>query len=229
MYLMKFAVVGKDAKKIELLLPETGFARDSEKPDVVFSVGGDGTILFSEYKYPGVLKVAIRKSRICKKCVFDARDLKKIMDALKKKKYSVNEYMKLESTLLGKTLCALNEIQVHNTSPAKAIRFSVSVDGKVVEKEVIGDGVVVSTPYGSGAYYYSIGGTAFEKGIGIGFNNPHARIKNLVVPEESVVEIKLLRGQALVLCDNLDGSVALFENKAVRIKKSRNTARFVRI
>ncbi len=226
---MKFAVVGKDTRKTESELLGTGFVKDFEKPDVVFSVGGDGTILFSEYKYPCVPKVAIRKSRICKKCVFDAGDLKKIMGALKKEKYSVTEYLKLESLIYGKTLYALNEIQVHNASPAKAIRFSVSVNGKVIEKEVIGDGVVVSTPYGSGAYYYSIGGGAFEKGIGIGFNNPHARIKNRVVPENSVVEIQLLRGQAIALCDNSDDVVILQENKAIQIKKSINAARFVRI
>ena len=228
MYLMKFAVVGKDTKETESELLEAGFVKDQKKPDVVFSVGGDGTILFSEYKYPCVPKVTIRKSRICKKCVFDKGDLKKIMAALKKKKYSVTEYIKLESTICGKTLYALNEIQVHNASPAKAIRFSVSVNGKVVEKEVIGDGVVISTPYGSGAYNYSIGGAVFEKGIGIGFNNPHTRIKNLVVPEESVVEINLLRGHAIALCDNLDNVVALQENKVMQVKKSINAARFVR-
>ena len=224
---MKFAVVGKDTKETESELLGNGFVKDQKKPDVVFSVGGDGTILFSEYKYPSVPKVAIRKSRICKKCVFDPLDLKKIVDALKKKKYIVKEYVKLEANIYGKTLYALNEIQVHNASPAKAVRFSVSVDKKLIEKEVIGDGIVVSTPYGSGAYYYSIGGAAFEKGIGIGFNNPHARIKNLVVPEESVVEIKILRGHAIAMYDNSDDAVALQENKVIRIKKCRTPARFV--
>ena len=224
---MKFAVVGKDTKEIESELLGIGFVKDQKKPDVVFSAGGDGTILYSEHKYPSVPKVSIRKSRICKKCVFDKGDLKKIIDALKKKNYAVKEYVKLEADISGKTLYALNEIQVHNASPAKAIRFSVSVDKKLIEKEVIGDGIVVSTPYGSGAYYYSIGGKAFEKGIGIGFNNPHARIKNLVVPEESVVEIKILRGHAIAMYDNSDNTVALQENKVIRIKKCRNPARFV--
>lgn len=227
MYLMKFAVVGKDTIKTESELLGNGFVKDQKRPDVVFSIGGDGTILFSEYKYPSIPKVAIRKSRICKKCVFDKGDLKKIMNALKTKKYAVKEYSKLESNIYAKTLYALNEIQVHNASPAKAIRFSVSVDEKLIEKEVIGDGVVVSTPYGSGAYYYSVGGEPFEKGIGIGFNNPHARIKNLVVPEESVVEITLLRGHGLAMYDNSDDTVTLQENKVMRIKKCRNSARFV--
>ena len=224
---MKFAVVGKDTNETESELLGAGFAYDEKKPDVVFSVGGDGTILFSEHKYPSIPKVTIRKSRICKKCVFDVVDLRKIIDALKKKKYTVKEYIKLESNIYGKTLYALNEIQVHNASPAKAVRFSVSVDKKLIEKEVIGDGIVISTPYGSGAYYYSIGGTAFEKGIGIGFNNPHARIKNLVVSEESVVEIKILRGHAIAMYDNSDNTVALQENKVIQIKKGRNPARFV--
>lgn len=224
---MKFCIAGKDSKALEGQLLDAGFGKDEKKPDFVFCIGGDGTILLAEREYPGIPKVAIRKSKVCRKCVFDETDIEKIIRMIKEREYSIKEYAKLEADTGGKKLVALNEIQVHNGNPTKAIRFSVYANKKPVEEDVIGDGIVIATPFGSGAYYYSVGGEPFEKGIGLGFNNPHRRIKARVVPEGSEIEVRILRGNANVFSDNTEKFVPLREGEAVKVTKSKNVARFV--
>lgn len=223
---MKFCVAGRDVKEIEARLLGEGFEKDEKNPDFVFCIGGDGTILLAERKYPSIPKIAVRRSDICKMCVFGEEDIEKIIRLIKEKKYKIREYTKLEAELAGKVL-ALNEIQVHNESPAKAIRFSVYADKKPVEEGVIGDGIVIATPYGSGAYYYSVGGEVFEKGIGLGFNNPHRRIKPRVLPEGTAIEVKILRGNANVFVDNFEKFAPLKEGSILTVVKSKSAAKLV--
>lgn len=224
---MKFWILGRDTRDVEGMIVRAGLALNEKKPDIVFCIGGDGTILVAENTYPSVPKVAIRKSEVCKKCEFDGPELKKAIQIVAGKKYGLKEYMKIDAECKGKKFSALNEVQVHNENPAKAIRFSILVDGKVAEENVIGDGIVISTPYGSQAYYYSVGGEPFERGIGLGFNNPHRRIKSRVVPEGSRITVKILRGKAKVFADNTDRSVSLAEGDELEAKKSESTAKFV--
>ncbi|RLI96454.1 MAG: hypothetical protein DRO96_03055, partial [Candidatus Aenigmatarchaeota archaeon] len=127
-----------------------------------------------------------------------------------------------------KTLVALNEIQLHNKKPTKALRFNVYVDKKCVFETVVGDGVVISTPYGSGAYYKSTGGKPFCKGIGIALNNPHNHRHALVVDESSTVEVELLREEAQLFSDNNEKNmISLSPKDRIIIKKHIKSARFI--
>jgi NAD+ kinase len=137
--------------------------------------------------------------------------------------------MKLQAKFKRKKLVALNEIQVHNKLPTKAIRFSLKVDGKFFDN-LIGDGVIVATPFGSTAYYSSVGGRKFRRGIGIAFNNLYSRkIKSFVVPENSKVIVKIKRGPALLLADNYERFIELKDGDKVIIKKSSQNASFMNV
>ena len=62
---MKASVVSDyDTTKIVKILKKHGFVLSSS-PELVFTYGGDGTILDAERKFPGVPIVPIQNSRIC--------------------------------------------------------------------------------------------------------------------------------------------------------------------
>ena len=60
---MKIAIIGKTKKiraKFEKTFRSYGFKIDKKKPNLVLSVGGDGTFLYSEQVYPGISKLLIK-------------------------------------------------------------------------------------------------------------------------------------------------------------------------
>ena len=225
---MKVAVVGKDVDSLEKTLQSYGLEIGSESPDFVFSYGGDGAILFSERLYPGVPKVTVRCSSKCNRCGFDPDDIEDVVDRLKSGMYEIKEYLKLEADFNGKIVVGLNEVQVHNKLFTKAVRFNVYLDDELLYENVIGDGIVISTPFGSTAYHTSLGGERFEKGIGIALNNRHEWVKPVVASETSVVEVEILREDAYLLYDNdEDGKVLLRKGDRIAVRKHDGAARFI--
>lgn len=190
----------------------------------MISLGGDGTYLRSERNWPEIPKLMVRDKNICKKC--EVKNLDKIFKRLQKGNYKIKENIKLETKIRRKRITCVNEFSVRNRYATTALRFYVWVNDKKSE-EIIGDGVVISTPFGSSGYYTSIGGKKFDKGMGIGFNNPTKKLKHLIVPEKCKISIKVVRGDAVFSSDN-DPQVILFQkDEIVTIKKSDDVARII--
>ena len=216
-----------DTSDIEASLLAHGFKIVDKKPDFIICYGGDGTVLFSERTIPEVPKLIIKTSRACRKCDYKPKDLKKVLSNIKKGNFCLHKKMKLEAEAKGKRLVGLNEIQVHLKLPIYAVRFSFSVNGTEYE-ELIGDGIIISTVFGSTGYYKATGGKRFEKGIGISFNNLHnIDLESLVVNEDSVVNLSIIRGPAWLLADNNLDFIELDAGDAVTVKRSESVANFI--
>jgi len=228
---MKVVVVSKlNTKKIERILEKFNLDIVKKNPEIVLCYGGDGTVLYSERIFPRLPKIVIKKSSsTCRGCEYVFDYLQEILKRVVKGKYKIVEEDKLIAITKNKKLIGLNEIQIHNKIPTRAVRFSIKTNGKKL-KNLFGDGVIISTPYGSTAYYSSTGGKPFKKGIGISFNNLYnGKIKSFVVPENSKVEIKILRGPAWVIADNYERFVEVDKGAKVLVKKAKEKARFVDI
>jgi NAD+ kinase len=231
---MKFAVVSKskDIQLIARVLAMFDIDIDSNKPDFVITYGGDGTILFSERKYPGIPKITIRGSERGLKCNFNENELEDVLINIDNGTYKIKEEIKLETTFQGRKYLSLNEVQIHNASPIKAIRFSIYMDDLPLFKDVIGDGAVIATPFGSSAYFSSIGGEKFDKGVGIGLNNPYnVRLKPVVFDSDfnPRIAIKIMRDDGLLLFDNDENVVKIKGGDDITVELSKNTAKFVTI
>jgi len=218
--------IGKTPRITKMLLKE-GFEIVQGDPDFVVCYGGDGTVLYGERKFPGVPKLIVKKKSICRKCDYVLHQVREILLNIRNGRFSIRNEMKLEGRVLTKKLIGLNEVQIHTKLPIYGIRFSLSVNEMEFDN-LIGDGVVIATPFGSTGYYTSTGGKQFRKGIGISFNNIHnKRVKSYVVPESSKIEITVNRGPALLLADNNEKSFELNEKDVSVITKSETEARFI--
>jgi NAD kinase len=230
MIAMKAFVIGKERELIEEKLSEFGLESDKENPDVVISFGGDGTSLYGERVYPGVPRIMIRHSKVCVKC--KEHDFSKILNALKEKRYEIKDEIKVEVIVnndSNKRLIGLNEVGIHHKIPTKALRLKIKVNGKIIEDEQISDGLIVATPYGSTAYFYSICRKNFSEGLGIAFKNPKSGKRYMIVDENSMIEIEVLRGFGLVAADNDEKMFDVTVGDKILIKKAKEKARIIEI
>lgn len=235
---MKLLIYGHNTEEVKKLAKKIGFEIVDPKPnkkfdgarknpDIVASYGGDGTFMKSEKDYPGVLKFALKKSNVCKKCheLPNEEVLKKVFNG----EYKIEEEIKIEAKYKKHKIIGLNEIIVHNHDPRRAIRYKIFVNKKQIGGEIIGDGVIISTPYGSTGYYRSITDSFFEVGIGVAFNNSTEQSDHMVLKENSEIIVKITRGKAVVYADNQDKEILLNDNDKILIKKSKETAKVVKI
>jgi len=226
--LNKVLIVSRtEASQLKDLLTKNSFKIVERNPDFVVCYGGDGTVLFSERKFPQVPKLVFKKRSICRECDYTLYDVENILFKIREGKFEIRKEMKIETKFEKEKLVGLNEIQIRAQLPIHAIRFSVFVDGKEFDN-LIGDGVIVATPFGSTGYYRSTGGRKFNKGIGISFNNLHnKKIKSFVVPESSLIRVKVNRGPTWVLADNYEKFLELEDNVTNTIRKSKSVANFI--
>ena len=236
---MRFSIVSlKNTQQIVEIIDMFGHIIDNNKPDFVITYGGDGTVLFSERKYPGIPKITIRAGSVGFKCTYSEEDLEDIIIDIDNGKYKLKEEIKLETSFQGRKYLSLNEVQLHNSSPIKAVRFSIYIDDTALFENVIGDGAIIATPFGSSAYYSSVGGKRFEKGIGIALNNPYnVKCKPEVIDEgfDYDINMKILHkaskdaDEGLLLFDNDNNMIKVKGGDSISVKRSKDVAKFLLI
>ncbi len=217
---MRVFLYGKNSKNIEGLVKQLGFEINNSSQDVIISYGGDGTLLSAERRFPNIPKLPLRNSQICKKCAKheDETMLKKLLA----NKFKLKEYRKLETTILYKNFYALNDFVIRNSDPTHTIRFRTS---ETRDKLLIGDGIVISTPFGSTGYFKSVTNKTFSKGFGIAFNNTTEKISPKILKDNESVIFKLVRGKATLSFDNSPEIFVLDEGSEMIFKLSNQVAK----
>lgn len=181
----------------------------TESPEVVVCYGGDGTLLAAELHYPGLPKVPILNSRRGHRCI--PHPPAQVIAGLARRELAVNVYTKLGCTLTraGKPeasqgLAALNEFAVHMGRINSAVRFQIWLNGEPYDEgvEILGDGFIVCTPFGSTAYFNKITRGVFTKGIGIAFKATTEHTDHLVLPSDTEIRILITRGPAQLAYDS---------------------------
>jgi NAD+ kinase len=131
-----------------------------EKPDVIIVLGGDGFMLQAMHQY--MARNIPFYGMNCGTVGFLLNQYKpeRLLDRIRYAKPSILHPLRMFARCNnGKTheLLAINEVSLfRQTRQAALIR--VSVDHVVRIGEMVGDGVLVSTPAGSSAYNFSAGG-----------------------------------------------------------------------
>jgi len=221
----------KEVNAIKKLLLKKGFIVSAFKPDIIVSYGGDGTFLSCERNYPGVPKILLRnageKTKDIDVCL---SEFERVIEKVRKGFYKIVEFYKVEAIYNNKKLIGLNEVQIRNKLPIEALRFNLKVERKVIEN-IVADGVVVATPFGSTAYFLSVGGRKFKKGLGICLNNPYyprdKSKKCMIVNEKKKIYVKINYGDAYLAADNNRSVVNLRVGDEVTIRKSDEKAKVI--
>lgn len=214
---MNAKLVGKNLHDIAPLLGASGFTLDDECFELVIPHGGDGALLGAERDYPGIPKFPIRDGRTAPLCSDHcyARQIDDFLAGKLKKSLMT----KLSAGCPAGNLVALNDIFIHNADRVSAVRYRVWIDDELYVAEVVGDGVGVSTVHGSTAYYRSITHSIFRVGIGLAFNNSTEPTNHLVLSEDSVIRIEIVRGPAILLADNSPMRLRLKRGDQIIIRK----------
>jgi len=210
-------VLGRNSEPVVDLVRASGLLSVEDEPDLVITWGGDGLLLGSEREWPGVPKLPLRNSRHGKRC--GPHEVQDALDRFLAGSLSETRWMKLRADANGEELVALNDILVHNSRPTSGVRYRVWIDGREFSREILGDGVVVATPFGSTAYYRSITRSIFKEGIGLAYNNSTEPLDHLVLPATSEIRVRITRGPALATADNDPRMVPLEEGDEVHIRR----------
>lgn len=222
----KFFVCGKNPerlKEIEKKFESQGFEL-SNSPEIIIVSGGDGSLLISERKFPGIPKLLIRDSLTCKRC-YDL-DTEGIIEVIKDNNYKIKKIKKIKAKINDKEIIGLNDIIIKNKNPNTALRFEVFINDEIVN-EFIGDGVVIATHYGSTGYFSSITGKDFKKGIGIAFNNVTDRFRHINLENNDKIKIKIKRGPGILSFDNSCNFIELKEDDEIEVNESDKKARII--
>ncbi len=228
--MIKIHVVGRNPEKIQNLkkrLERCGGVYSEEDPELIIVYGGDGMFLIAERIFPGVPKILLKESKISNKG-YDI-DIEEAIKLYIEKKYFIEEIKKLKAVHMGyfetRELLAVNDIVIRNSLPTEAIRFKIKINGEDLGENFVGDGVVVSTPYGSGGYFSSITNETFKSGISLAFNNITKSKKHIILKEEDKIEIEITRGPAVLVSDNNRDFVSVEHKDRIFIEQTEEIAK----
>lgn len=213
-----YSIVGNNPEEINKIFQEKGYLRVETNPDFVISYGGDGTLLKSEHIYPSIPKLFLRNSLIGNLGFPETNE--EVIEKFINDKLIIKKYFKIEAQIKDKKIIAVNEFSLKNTNPRYSIRFDVCINDNKVLNHIVGDGLIAATPIGSTGYYRSITRSTFELGIGLAFNNSHEHFNHMVLKEDSVIKVVILRGPAYCYVDNHDEEIVLEEGDSLVIRKS---------
>ncbi len=168
---MKFSIQSRqDVQSNELMdlaktyLQDFGLVYDEEEPEIVLSIGGDGTLLHAFHRYAKSLDkvafVGIHTGHLGFYADWKPSELEKLVLSIAKKEFNTVAYPLLEVQVHhhnseSNTYLALNEATIK--SPDVTLVMDVELNGEHFER-FRGDGLCVSTPSGSTAYNKALGG-----------------------------------------------------------------------
>ncbi|NNM32660.1 MAG: NAD(+)/NADH kinase [Gemmatimonadetes bacterium] len=188
-------------------------------PDLVISLGGDGTLLRAARTVIGmdVPVVGVNMGNLGFLTSVTAGRIDQDVSRILAGQFRIEERRTLEARVVragdvqGEPVMALNDVVIHKAGVARVTRLDLWVRGDEWEDEIgsfSGDGVVVSTPTGSTAYSMSAGGPIIVPELDCFLVTPicpHTlAVRPLVVPGGEEIRIAALdRGEPLFM--TLDG------------------------
>lgn len=207
-----------------------------KKSDMIFSIGGDGTMLASSfhaqlYNKP-VFGVNLGKLGFLVDANVD--QLERFIKELKNGKYSIEERMVVQGECIGhkiEKLYAINDIVIDKGGWPKMIELTITVDGEYVTT-FAADGLIIATPTGSTGYSISVGGPIVSPKtdvITLSPVSPHSlSVRPLVLPstQEIVVRVDSFHKEVHVNCDG-QRVFAFPPPLEIKIMKSRKPLKLV--
>ena len=207
--------------------------------DMIITLGGDGTILHTaRVAAPhGIPVLGVNLGRLGFLAEMQPSEVIDQIPKLCNREYWLEDRLMLhaehrrDGALLGHYE-ALNDIFVGRGRTARVVRVTVSVDGARITTYVA-DGIIAATPTGSTAYSLAAGGPVAAPGIENIVLTPIAPhltpARSLVLPAHCQIDVSISTKHDGIMTVDGQIDVALENDDTVTIRKSANSARFVRL
>lgn len=229
---------GIEVRECHEQYPERCFD-DNTKLDLMFSFGGDGTILrATRFAAPlGVPLVGVNLGRVGFLTEVAATEALAVLPRFIAGDYWVEQRVMLAGELLrdGKVLqsfTALNDIVVNRGGLSRVVECTLSVNAAPTAN-FVADGIIISTPTGSTAYCLAAGGpilTPDARNIVIVPIAPYlAIIRSLVVDDDAVIELRVTRAVEAIITIDGQQDIGMDIGDVVRVRRAETPARFARI
>ena len=135
----------------------------SEEADIIACIGGDGTFLSMVHKlqFPTTPIIGINTGHLGFFQEANPRTINKALDSIEANEYKIQNIKPVDCSIVTDRTTydriGINEVLIRGTFN-RIVQFEVSIDGTKIQ-DFSGDGILVSTPVGSTAYNYSLGGS----------------------------------------------------------------------
>jgi NAD+ kinase len=197
------------------------------RADVLFIVGGDGTLLYNKGRFGmPIFAIGSERSFICQAT---AANWMAVVRKIMRRGFATERRMMLACEVGGRVIeNALNEIVIRSRDH-RVIDLHVEVGGR--RSEFYADGVLFSTPTGSSAYCYSCGGRELPLHAHmyeVAAIAPYRRLfRPVVVPDSTACTAWTMSGSADLV---FDGQFIhrMKPGARVRIRKSARTVELVK-
>lgn len=168
--------------------------------DVLFSVGGDGTILDTVpiVRNSGIPILGINLGRLGFLSSVSKDEIVYAVNSVYNGDYNIDKRALLQlcepKMLFGKFNYALNDLTIYRNNTTALIVVHVYVDD-VLLNSYWGDGLIISTPTGSTAYSLSVGGPIVTPGsknfIIAPIASHNLTVRPVIIQDTSVIKIKI--------------------------------------
>ena len=194
-----------DKLKNSLILPDrisffNSYSDLKEDTDMLFSIGGDGTILDTVpyVRDSGIPILGFNLGRLGFLSSVPKNEIEQALENVFKGDYYLNKRALLQldqpKNIFGDLNFALNDLTIYRNNTTSLIVVHVYVDDKFLNS-YWGDGLIVSTPTGSTAYSLSVGGPIISPGsqnfVIAPIASHNLTVRPIVIQDSSVIKIKI--------------------------------------
>jgi len=191
--------------------------------DLVFVLGGDGTMLRASRMYPGRVLLGVNLGKVGFMSGMLPEELETGVEKVLGDGLEVQEYRMLEVRVGEAASLAANDAVLIKKRPHQLISVDVSIGGEELFAFRC-DGFIAATPLGSTAYALSAGGPIISGDAGCYVLvpiAPHALVSRpLVLGEDQVARLELAEREALLSVDGAEPrEIAASGSVEIRLSK----------
>ena len=226
-------------QKVRSRLEADGNEYDTEHPEYILCIGGDGTILRAIHEFSDHLDeaafVGIHTGTLGFLTDYTVQELDELLAVMQTTEPAIEKSVMLEITLpkSNENLYVFNEVRIESLN--RTLRASIYIDDEFFE-DVQGSGVCICTQQGSTAINRSLNGAVIDPGlkvmelseiIPISHRNHHSLGNPYILNMDRVITI---RGESLLKAyigyDHLERK--LYPNDTVIVRAAKKEVRFAR-
>ena len=247
---MKVAIQNNDkpvsvevANKLKHLLENAAIEINQTNPDILITIGGDGTLLSGFHRYAHQLDtirfIGVHTGRLGFYTDWREYELESLVESLKNDDGESVSYPLLDVTVFYEGDRAVNNFLALNESTVQKVGGTLVSDVYIDDvhfERFRGDGICVSTPTGSTGYSKSVGGAVLHPRIEALQMSEIASINNrvyrtlsspLVIAKDEEIIIKAINSDELLLTmDHITSRES--DVKEVHLKIADESIRFAR-